>query len=90
MEIRDGKRPAGSMEKTKFIVSGINQELMKKSGKDPCVACLTGEGSHSIFCGGCMCWLHKKGSGIKGPLRPDPKFQVCPDAWKRHSLLIGE
>ena len=22
--------------------------------------CLTGVGSIAIFCGGCMCWIHKK------------------------------
>ena len=75
MELRDGKEGLRvNMEKTKFV-SGINLDLLKKSGKDPCVVCLTGEGSHSIFFGGCLCWLHNKCSGIKGPLRPDPDFR---------------
>ena len=29
----------------------------------------------SIFCSGCKRWVHKKCSGIKGPLRPDPEFR---------------
>ena len=49
--------------------------LLKKSGKDPCGVCQTGVGSNSIFCGGCLCWIHKKCSGLKGPLRPDPDFR---------------
>ena len=65
-----------NMEKTKFIVSSINLDLLKKFGKDPCVAvCLTGEGIYSIFRGSCLCWLHKKCSGIKGPLYPNPDFR---------------
>ena len=40
-----------NMEKTNFIVSGINLDLLNKSGKNPCVVYLTGEGRHSIFCG---------------------------------------
>ena len=66
-----------NMEKTNFIVPGINLDLLKKSGKDPCVVCLTGVGNHAIFCGGCFCWLHKKCSGIKGPLRPDFRSAQC-------------
>ena len=52
-------------------------DLLKKSGKDPCGVCQKGVGSNAIFCGGCLCWIHKKCSGIKGPLRPDPDFMCA-------------
>ena len=64
-----------NMGKTKIMASGMNLDLLKKSAKDPCGVCQTGVGSNSIFCGGCLCWIHKKCSGIKGPLRPDPDFR---------------
>ena len=56
------------------MVSGMNLDLLKKAGKDPCGVCQTGVG---IFCGGCLCWIHKKCSAIIGLLRPDPDFK-CP------------
>ena len=49
-----------NMEKTKIMVSGMNLYLLKKSGKDPCGVCQKGVGSNAIFCGGCLCWIHKK------------------------------
>ena len=64
-----------NMGKTKIMVSGMDLDLLKKSGKDPCGVCQKGVGSNAIFCGGCLCWIHKKCSGIKGPLRPDPDFR---------------
>ena len=64
-----------NMGKTKIMVSGMDLDLLKKSGKDPCGVCQKGVGSNAIFCGGCLCWIHKKCSGIKGPLRPDPNFR---------------
>ena len=41
----------------KDFVPGINLDLLKKSGKDPCGVCQTGVhvGSQSIFCSGCKC-----------------------------------
>ena len=66
-----------NMGKTKIMVSGLNLDLLKKSGKDPCGVCQKGVGSNAIFCGGCLCWIHKKCSGIKGPLRPDPDFRCA-------------
>ena len=62
-----------NMGKTKIMESGINLDVLKKSGKYPCGVCQSGLGSsNAIFCGGCKHWVHKKCSGIKGPLRPDP------------------
>ena len=61
-----------NMGKTKIMESGINLDVLKKSGKYPCGVCQSGVGSsNAIFCGGCKRWVHKKCSGIKGPLRPD-------------------
>ena len=58
-----------NMGKTKiYMESGINLDVLKKSGKFPCGVCLTGVGStNTIFCGGCKGWMHKKCSCIKGP-----------------------
>ena len=62
--------------KTKIMESGINLDVLKKSGKYPCGVCQSGVGSsNAIFCGGCKCWVHKKCSDIKGPLHPDPEFR---------------
>ena len=59
--------------KTKILVFGINLDVLKKSGKDPCGVYQTEVGStYAIFCGGCKRWLYKKCSGIKGHLHPDP------------------
>ena len=66
-----------NMGKTKIMVSGPNLDLLKKSGKDPCGVCQTGVGRNAIFCGGCLSWIHKKCSGIKGPLCPDPDFRCA-------------
>ena len=67
-----------NMEKTKIMESGINLDVLKKSGKYPCGVCQSGVGSsNAIFCGGCKRWVHKKCSDIKGPLRPDPEFRCA-------------
>ena len=67
-----------NMENTKIMMSGgINLDLLKKSGKDPCGVCQTGAGSNSNFCGDCLCWFNKKCGGIKGPLCPDPDFRCA-------------
>ena len=63
-----------NLGQTKIMVSGINLDLLKKSGIGPCGICQTGVGSNAIFCGGSLCRIHKKGSGIKGPLPPYPEF----------------
>ena len=78
-----------NMGKTKIMESGINLDVLKKSGKYPCGVCQSGVGSsNAIFCGGCKHWVHKKCSGIKGPLR-----LVCsgaPDALGLLGLLMKE
>ena len=62
------------MGKTKIMVTGLD---MKKFGKDTCAVCQNGVGSNAISCGGCLCWIHKKSNGIKGPLRPNPDFRCA-------------
>ena len=58
--------------------SGINLDVLKKSGKYPCGVCLTGVGStNAILCDGCEGWVHKKCSGIKGRLLPDSVFRCA-------------
>ena len=37
----------------------------ESSGEFPCIICDTGKGSYSIFCNGCMHWVHKKCSGLE-------------------------
>ena len=67
-----------NMGKTKIMESGINLDVLKKSGKYPCGVCQSGVGSsNAIFYGGCKRWVHKKCSGIHGPLRPDPEFRCA-------------
>ena len=64
-----------NMGKTKIMESGINLDVLKKSGKYPCGVCLTGVGrTNAIQCDGCECWVHKKCSGIKGRLLRESEF----------------
>ena len=64
-----------NMGKTKIMESGINLDVLKKSGKYPCGVCLTGVVStNAILCDGCERWVHKKCSGIKGRLLPESEF----------------
>ena len=64
-----------NMRKTKIMESGINLDMLKKSGKYPCGVCLTGVGrTNAILCDGCERWVHKKCSGIKGRLLPESEF----------------
>ena len=45
------------MGKTKIMVSGLNLNLLKKSGKNPCGVCQTGVGRNAVFCDGCLSWI---------------------------------
>ena len=76
LEDRDGEKgPTCEHEKTKIMESGINLDVLKKSGKYPCGVCLTGVGrTNAIQCDGCKCWVHKKCSGIKGRLLRESEF----------------
>ena len=65
-----------NMPKTKFMVSGLELDVLRDSGKFPCSVCRSGVGAASIFCTKCKHWVHKKCSGLK-TLTPDPAY-VCP------------
>ena len=41
-----------NIEKTRIMVSCLDLNLLKKSGKDPCGVCQKGVGSNAISCGG--------------------------------------
>ena len=73
----EGKGLRVNMKKTKFLVSGVGLDVLKNSGKFPCATCRTGVGVNSILCSQCKLWVHKKCSGITGPLTADPAY-VCP------------
>ena len=56
-----------NMGNTKIIAPGLDLDLLKKFGKDPCSVYQKGVGSNAISCGGCLCWIHKKCNGIRAP-----------------------
>ena len=69
------KRGLGvNMGKTKLIVSGLNLDVLKKSGKYPCGVSQAGLVRNTIQCGGCRQWVHKKCSGS---LTSDLNFQCA-------------
>ena len=78
-----------NMGKTKIMVSGLDLDWLKKSGKDPYGVCQKGVGSNAIFCGGCLCCIHKKCNGIKGPCTLT-LISGAPGAWVQHDLLMEE
>ena len=55
-----------NMGKTKIMVSGVNLQTLKDSGKYPCSVGRKGVGSNSIYCAGCSHRVHKKCSGVIG------------------------
>ena len=79
-----------NMGKTKIMDSGINLDVLKKSGKYPCGVCQSGVGSsNTIFCSGCKCWVHKKCSSIRDPWALTLSSGV-PDALGLLGLLMKE
>ena len=58
--------------KIKIMVSGVNLQTLKDSGKYPCNVCRKGVSSNSIYCAGCSHWVHKKCSGVIGSLKSNP------------------
>ena len=82
-----------NMGKTKLMVSGLNLDVLRKSGKYPCGVCQAGMGRNAIQCGDCRQWVHKKFSGIKSPLTLDLNFQsaLClGTAWPVDGRLVKE
>ena len=64
-----------NMGKTKIMVSGVNLQTLKDSGKYPCSVCRKGVGSNSIYCAGCTHCVHKKCSGVIGSLKSNPDYR---------------
>ena len=77
MEIRYGEEGSAG-NNGEDMDAGMNPDLLKKSRMDLCCVGQTGVGSSAIFfyCG-CLYWIHKKRSGIKGPLRTEPNFRCA-------------
>ena len=64
-----------NMGKTTIMVSRVNLQTLKDSGKYPCSVCRKGVGSNSIYCAGCSHWVHKKCSGVIGSLKSNPDYR---------------
>ena len=65
-----------NMGKAKIMESGLNLDVLKKSGKYPCGGCQTGvDSTNAILCGGINRWVHM--SVIKGRLLPDSEFRCA-------------
>ena len=74
------------MKKTKFMVFGVDLDVLQKSGKYPCAVCCKGVGNNSIECSQCKLLGHKKCSGITGRLVTIPNY-IFP-GWKEESRPI--
>ena len=55
-----------NIKKTKFLVSHVGHDVLKKSGKYPSVVFCSSVDSNSIECLQCKLWVHKRCSGIIG------------------------
>ena len=64
------------MKKTKILISGINLDILEKSGKFPCGVYLKGVRVNSILCSTCNLWIRKKYSGITRRITKNHLF-VC-------------
>ena len=61
------------MGKTKIMVSGLRQSEPPEKNLER----TPGVGRNAVFCGGCLSWIHKKCSGIKGSLCRDSDFSCA-------------
>ena len=50
------------------MVSGVDLDVLQKSGEYPCAVCCKGVGNNCIKCLQCKLWVHKRCSGITGRL----------------------
>ena len=71
----EGNGLRANIGKNNVLVSGSGLDVLQKSGKDPCGMCLKGVGTNSNFYGDSSSWIHKKCSGIPGPLKTDTSFK---------------
>ena len=61
--------------RTGMVESGINLDVLRKSGRCPCGVCLAGVGgTGAVRCGGCKCWVHGRCGGIGGRLLRGSEF----------------
>ena len=64
-----------NMGRAGIVRSGVDLDVLKRSGGCPCGVCLAGVGGiGAVLCDGCERWMHKKCSGIKGRLLPENEF----------------
>jgi len=66
-----------NMNKTKVMISGECQKLIKMAARWPRGVCGRGVGSNSIQSTSCQKWVHKKCSGIKGRMSKVMKSFIC-------------
>ena len=65
----------GEHRENKVMISSRDLHALQTSGKYPCAVCRRGVGKNSIFCSGCLFWVHKMCSDIPGRLVEDPDFR---------------
>ena len=75
-----------NMGKTKIMVSGVNLQTLKDSGKYSCSVCRKGVGSNSIYCAGCSHWVHKECSGVIGSLKSNPDYRCSRRKGTAHTI----
>ena len=63
-----------NMKKTKIMISGVDLQTLKDSGKYPCSVCRKAVGGNSIYCTG-LHWVHNKCSAVIGRLKPNPNYR---------------
>ena len=66
-----------NMKKTNFMVSGVDLDVLQKSGNYPCAVCCKSVGNNSTECLQCKLWVHKRCSGITGWLVNVCNY-ICP------------
>ena len=71
----EGKDLRVNMRKTKIMVSRIDLQTLKDSGKYPCSVCKKSVGSNSISCTKCLHWVHRKCSSVIGRLKPNTDYR---------------
>ena len=70
----DAKGLRVNMRITKIMVSRVDLQRLKDSGKSPCSVCRKVVGSNCIYCTGCLHRVLKKCSGIIDSLKLNPDY----------------
>jgi len=66
-----------NMTKTKVMITGEHQKVMKKAVRWQCCVSGRGVGNNSIQCTSCQKWVHRKCSGIKGSIYKMMMPSIC-------------